>query len=105
MKKLILFTAILAVVYTLADFRQGFINVQSAHVARIERALGEWIMNNVEQRFIFLVVVQEKREGQSLPDLNKYFEDARAAKAFAQTQTRFFARHSWRKASIKAIPI
>lgn len=62
-------------------------------------------MNNVEQRFIFLVVVQEKREGQSLPDLNKYFEDARAAKAFAQTNSRYLARSTWRKATIKAIPI
>lgn len=41
MNKLILLAAIIAVLYTLADFRQGFVNVQSAHVARIERIIGE----------------------------------------------------------------
>lgn len=41
MNKLILLAAIIAVLYTLADFRQGFISVQSAHIARIDRAMGE----------------------------------------------------------------
>jgi len=41
MKKLVLITALAAVLYTMADFRQGFIGFQSAHIARIERIIGE----------------------------------------------------------------
>lgn len=58
-----------------------------------------------QQNFLFLVVVKEKQNGQELPELNRYFQDVKAAKAFAQSSNKFFARHSWRKASIKAIPI
>ena len=55
--------------------------------------------------FIYLVVVKERYEGQDRPDINKYFQDARLAKAFAQTNSRYLARSTWRKATIKAIPI
>ena len=41
MRKILFIAAIVAVVYTLADFRQGFIGFQSAHIARIERIIGE----------------------------------------------------------------
>lgn len=41
MKKFLVLAAIIAVTYTLADFRQGFLNVQSAHVARIEQAMNQ----------------------------------------------------------------
>lgn len=41
MKKMLLLAAIVAVLYTLADFRQGFIAVQAAHITRIDRALSE----------------------------------------------------------------
>jgi len=41
MKKMLLLAAIAAVLYSLADFRQGFIAVQAAHITRIDRALSE----------------------------------------------------------------
>lgn len=39
MKKFLVLAAIIAVVYVLADIRQGFVNVQSAHIARIVRTI------------------------------------------------------------------
>lgn len=60
---------------------------------------------NPQQRFLYLVVIKEKYEGQDRPDVNRYFDDAKQAKVFAQENTRYLARHSWRKASIKAIPV
>jgi len=60
---------------------------------------------NTSQNVLFLVVIKEKQNGQELPDINKYFQSAFDAKVYAQTNTRYFARHSWRKAVIKAIPI
>jgi len=58
-----------------------------------------------QQSFLFLVVIKEEYLGQQLPEINKYFTDGRAAKIYAQENTRYLARHSWRKASIKAIPV
>jgi len=60
---------------------------------------------NPQQRFLYLVVIKEKYEGQDRPDVNRYFDDAKQAKVFAQVNTRFLARSTWRKASIKAIPV
>jgi len=60
---------------------------------------------NALNNCLFLVVVQEKREGHIMPEKNHYFTDPKAAKMFANDNNRFFARHSWRKASIKAIPV
>lgn len=57
------------------------------------------------QSFIFRVTVLERQNGQDLPQKDQYFQEVKAAKTFAQINTRFFARHSWRKASIKAIPV
>lgn len=41
MSKILFIAAIIAVLYTLADFRQGFLDVQAAHIARLERNLSE----------------------------------------------------------------